>query len=282
MIIFRTIPQLQQHLQKLRNNEKQVGFTPTMGALHEGHLSLIQLSKEQCDVTVCSIFVNPTQFNDPKDFEKYPVTTDKDIQLLEQAGCDILFLPSVEEMYPSGLATDQHYELGYLENILEGAFRPGHFQGVCRIVDRLLSIVEPNRLFMGSKDYQQCMVVNKLLKLTGKQDITLVIAPTQRENSGLAMSSRNMRLSNSERDAATAIFSVLQYIKANQSGKSVSDLKQYATDTLHKAGFEKIDYVEICHAITLQPLQEINNTPAVALIAAFMNNVRLIDNMVLN
>lgn len=159
-----------------------------MGALHRGHLSLLEAAKKHCDKTLSSIFVNPTQFNNPSDFEKYPITIVADIKMLELAGCDILFLPSVAEMYPSGTKNKTHYDLGFLESVLEGSSRPGHFQGVCMVMDRLLSIVLPNHLFMGLKDYQQCMVVKRLLELKGwKQTIQFNACPTLREADGLAM-----------------------------------------------------------------------------------------------
>ena len=150
---------------------KTIGFVPTMGALHAGHISLIKASKNENPITVCSIFVNPTQFNDPKDFEKYPVTIEKDIDMLKEAGCDVLFLPSVEEMYPEGIVTENHYDLGYLETILEGKFRPGHFQGVCMVMQRLLKIVSRIDLYLGQKDYQQCMVIKRLIELMGERKI---------------------------------------------------------------------------------------------------------------
>src|SRR5215475_4275882 len=141
MILFKRPSDLIGWLDNQRVLSRKIGFVPTMGALHEGHISLITISKKATDLTVCSIFVNPTQFNDPKDYEKYPITIEKDIQLLEEAGCDVLFLPSVKEIYPGGLEEKEHYDLGYLETILEGKFRPGHFQGVCKVVHRLLNIV---------------------------------------------------------------------------------------------------------------------------------------------
>src|SRR6476469_4861359 len=165
MTIFKRISDLSEHLNMLRSAQKTIGFVPTMGALHEGHLSLINTSKLKCDVTVCSIFVNPTQFNDPADFEKYPITIEKDIELLIRNGCDVLFLPSIVEMYPEGTSQTERYDLGELEDRLEGFYRPGHFQGVCRIVDKLLSAVQPDQLFMGQKDFQQCMVIKRLIEL---------------------------------------------------------------------------------------------------------------------
>jgi pantoate--beta-alanine ligase len=282
MILFKQVKPLKKYIAGLKNQGKTIGFIPTMGALHKGHLSLIRESRQQCSVTVCSIFVNPTQFNDPKDFEKYPVTIENDILLLEQGGADILFLPSVAEMYPDGLTSPVHYELGYLENILEGFYRPGHFQGVCQVVHRLLDVVEPGTLFLGRKDYQQCMVIKKLIELYNIPTM-LQIGNTLREADGLAMSSRNLRLLPEDRKKATAIYGALNYIKTEMYAKSIEELKQLATHIIMEAGFSKIDYVEIGDAGTLLPVNQANSgTKLVALVAAFLNNVRLIDNMIIN
>jgi pantoate--beta-alanine ligase len=280
MILFKRAKDLLNYISGLKNNGQTIGFVPTMGALHNGHLSLIQQSKTNCSSTVCSIFVNPTQFNDPKDFEKYPVTIEQDIRLLEQQGTDVLFLPSVEEVYPTGLTSSIHYELGYLENILEGFYRPGHFQGVCQVVHRLLDIVQPNIIFMGRKDYQQCMVVKKLIEL---YHIPTVMQPgeTLREADGLAMSSRNLRLTAESRQKAVAVYQALSFIKQNIHNKSIPQLKQEAAQIITNAGFSKIDYVEIGDANTLLPVEEAADTPLVALVAAFLDGVRLIDNILI-
>ncbi len=284
MIIFHQIGSLQDHINKERQKGKKIGFVPTMGALHQGHLSLISRSRQESDVTVCSIFVNPTQFNDPKDFEKYPITTSQDIRLLIKAETDILFLPSVEEIYPKGTQVDVHYDLGYLETILEGAHRPGHFQGVCQVVHRLLDIVQPDKLFLGQKDYQQCMVLTKLVELISSPT-RVIIGETVREENGLAMSSRNLRLSDDQRQKATTIFHVLSAIKTQGSDKTVAELTSEAEKTLLSNGFNKVDYVAIADAETLELLEpgEVpsNNKPLVALVAAFMGEVRLIDNTLL-
>ena len=252
-----------------------------MGALHNGHLALIEQSKSLDTTTVCSIFVNPTQFNDKKDFEKYPVTIENDIYLLEKASTDILFIPAVDEIYPDGLATNFSYDLGYLETMLEGFYRPGHFQGVCRVMHKLLNIVQPDDLFMGQKDYQQCMVIKRLIELY-KIPTQLHLVPTRREESGLAMSSRNVRLSDEAKQKASAIFKALGFIKNNISSLSIAQLKEKATAIILDAGFEKIDYIEICDADSLMPLNKFQQTKMVALAAAFIEGVRLIDNMLLN
>ena len=205
MIIFKKAADIHNFLSNKREENQSIGFVPTMGALHEGHISLIIKSKSANSLTICSIFVNPTQFNNPMDFEKYPITIDSDITMLEEAGCDILFLPSTDEIYPKEFIKI-NYELGYLESILEGKYRPGHFQGVCMVVERLLRIIPCNILYLGQKDYQQCMVIEKMISLRN-MDVDLVIAPTVRESDGLAMSSRNRRLSIEEVNPILFLFS---------------------------------------------------------------------------
>lgn len=285
MIICKTVSNIQSVIKKRGEFGKKIGFVPTMGALHQGHVSLINKSKQETDFTVCSIFVNPTQFNDPNDFEKYPITIDQDILKLEKAGCDVLFLPSVNEIYPNGIKPNTFYQLGFLETVLEGSFRPNHFQGVCQVVERLLRIVEPNILFLGQKDYQQCMVINQLIEIMGWQNkLQLHIADTLREPSGLAMSSRNMRLSAEEKENAVAIYQSLRYLKDNFSNVNFSELIIAVKEKLTKVGFSKIDYIVICNAKNLEEQREFKqNVKFVALIAAFApNGVRLIDNMLLN
>ncbi len=247
-----------------------------------GHIGLITRAKEESSLVVSSIFVNPTQFNDPKDFEKYPNTLASDIDKLEAADCDILFIPSVAEIYPDGAAGSVRYDLGMLETILDGHYRPGHFQGVCQVVDRLFKIVQPHQVYFGQKDYQQCMMIKKLLSIL-RLDIRMVICPTQREATGLAMSSRNMRLSDADKIKATAIYTELNDI-SNAIKKGETDLvvlKQKAVNALNSQGF-KTDYVEIAHADTLQLLDKWDGTsPIVTLAAAFLNGVRLIDNVII-
>lgn len=280
MLIFHTIQQLQRHLGLQQAKGRQVGFVPTMGALHAGHLSLIAQSKQEAGFTVCSIFVNPTQFNDPKDFEKYPVTIKADIELLLKAETDVLFLPSVQEIYPNDAGEVEQYELGFLETVLEGKYRPGHFQGVCRVMDRLLSIVNADHLYMGQKDYQQCMVVSHLIQ-TKNIATEMHIAPTLREADGLAMSSRNMRLNQEQRTTAVAIFQTLSQMKAELKRGTLLDVKKRATAFLESKGF-RVDYTELAHADTLALLDDWNGTdPVVAVVAAYLGEVRLIDNMVL-
>ena len=297
MILFKKAADLHKYIDSQQKTGDLVGFIPTMGALHNGHISLLEMSKKVNNITVCSIFVNPTQFNDPKDFEKYPVTLEKDILMLDAVECDVLFIPAISEMYPEERINNlslkdklaaSHYDLGYLEEILEGKFRPGHFQGVCMIMQRLLEIILPDNLYLGQKDYQQCMVIKKLIELIDLKDtIKVTICPTLRETDGLAMSSRNTRLNKEERKTATAIFHCLEMIKDNLKNESLFELKRKATFLLNAAGF-KIDYIEIVDTTTLSSIQDAEiigqygKKKMVVLVAAFLHEVRLIDNMLLN
>lgn len=282
MIIFKKAKDLGHYLQRYRQKNELIGFVPTMGALHEGHISLLKTSIPENQITVGSIFVNPAQFNDLNDFKKYPSTLEEDIFKLETNGCDILFLPSVEEIYPGGIEKKHRYDLGYLETILEGEFRPGHFQGVCMAVERLLKIVEPHALYLGQKDYQQCMIIRRLVQLMGwEEKIQIRICPILREKDGLAMSSRNMRLNEAQRAKAPIIYEVLLFLKNNLGKQSFTDLKKEASDLLQKKGF-KTDYVEIANAQTLKPVNERTpGTDILGLAAAYINGVRLIDNITL-
>lgn len=281
MIIFKHSDSLMHYLDSHKNGDTTVGFVPTMGALHDGHLSLLEQSKKDTAITVCSIFINPTQFNDLKDYEKYPVSIEEDINKVESLDTDILFLPGAMELYPHGTKELEKYELGYLESVLEGKFRPGHFQGVCQVMSRFLKIIKPGRLFMGQKDYQQSLVVQKLINAI-RSDTTLLVCPTRREAGGLAMSSRNVRLPKQERKKAGTIYQSLMLIKQDLQPGDLSDLKQKATALLVHEGFT-IDYVEIADAHTLELASSWDGKQEiVALIAAYLKDVRLIDNMLLN
>ena len=281
MIIFKKKIDISNYIVNYKKTSGKIGFIPTMGALHKGHISLIEASKKTDTLTICSIFVNPTQFNNTADFEKYPVTIEKDIDLLEKAGCNVLFLPSVEEIYPADSSTTLPYELGFIETVLDGKYRPGHFQGVCNVVQRLLDIVQPNTIYLGQKDYQQCMVIRKLTELI-QSPTQIIICPTLRESDGLAMSSRNMRLTSVERIKAVKISEVLLFIKQEIKPGNLQDLKQRCINYLTNEGYN-VDYVEIADATNLTLLQNWDGkTKLVALVAAFLNEVRLIDNRIVN
>ena len=276
MVIFHKAADIINYFNFVKN--KSIGFVPTMGALHEGHISLIKNASTQVEIVVCSIFINPTQFNDTGDFEKYPKTFEQDIYQLEKAGCTILFLPTTNEMYPHGFTNEIYFDLGYIETILDGKYRKGHFQGVCQVVHKLLNIIIPDKLYLGQKDFQQCMVINKMCEQYHPA-VEIIVCPTLREENGLAMSSRNVRLSNEERNEAAKLYATLKIIKHSIKPGNLDDLKSNAIQYLASQGF-KIDYIEIANATTLQLLHNWDGKEVVViLIAAFLNEVRLIDNL---
>lgn len=282
MIIFKKEDDLRAYLLKIKEKGANIGFVPTMGALHNGHVSLLQQSRKNGDFTVVSIFVNPTQFNDKQDFEKYPVTIHEDELMLIDAGCDVLFLPSVDEVYPETAEKTTTYEFGYLDTVLEGAHRPGHFKGVGQVVARLLSIVEPDTLYLGQKDYQQCMVIKDLIgQMSGMEGLSLEICPIKREADGLAMSSRNKRLTDPQRNVAGLLYQCLVSIRTQIGEKKFSIVQKECLDILSDKGFEP-EYVALADATDLTLLDEYDTTRSmVALIAAKIGDIRLIDNMLL-
>lgn len=277
MFIFTQTHELQRflHLQTAQNTI--IGFVPTMGALHQGHISLIEQSRKLCGITVCSIFVNPTQFNQRSDYDQYPRLPGHDAQMLEKAGCDVLFMPDSAEMYPDGLHATP-YNFGALTHSLEGAFRPGHFDGVITIVKRLFDMVQPQHAFFGQKDVQQCMVVKHLIQHF-KLPVHLHVVATVREPDGLAMSSRNLRLSAEERKNAVMLYKALNHISEYIGQKPLPQLINEATDLANTA--LKTEYIAVLNADTFEPVAT-NGTVhnAVVVGAAWCGNVRLIDNVV--
>ena len=279
MIIIKHIQEIKDFITNIKLQSKMIGFIPTMGALHEGHISLISRSKSMNQLTVCSIYVNPTQFNNEIDLKKYPITIESDIDKLEMAACDVLFLPSTNEMYING-EVNEKYHLGMLENILEGKYRPGHFQGVCIIVDKLLKTIEPNTLYLGKKDYQQCLVIKKMIT-DKKYEVNLELCDTIRERDGLAMSSRNLRLNKAEKIDALKIIDTLKTIEKDIKQGNLEEIKINAKNYLSKNGY-KVDYTEIADAETLEIVNNWDgNRKLVVLVAAYLNEVRLIDNIIL-
>ena len=237
MIVHRRADALTRNLARCRRRGDSIAFVPTMGALHGGHISLIHTASGLSERVVCSVFVNPTQFNDPSDFEKYPVTVESDLQMLARADLDFLFLPPVSEIYPQGTGNAPHYDLGELDKVLEGEHRPGHFQGVCRVVHRLLSITEPDFLVMGTKDFQQCMVCRRLIEIENLP-VKLVAAETVREPSGLAMSSRNRRLTDAGREQASTIYSILSHWRQSLGRIPIPQLEAEGAARLESEGFQ--------------------------------------------
>ncbi len=289
MVIFKKTQDISEFLAGKRSGGARIGFIPTMGALHAGHISLISQAREKGYLTVCSIFLNPTQFNNPEDLKKYPVSTDSDIQLLISSQCDVLFLPDVEEVYPGGPDNVVSYGFGELEEILEGAKRPGHFKGVGQVVGRLLEIVEPDTIFLGQKDYQQVMIITALCRLMLQDtngfrpsDIRIERCPTVREADGLAMSSRNRRLTEPQRAVAGTIYQCLVSIQAKQYNSRFETVKRECGEILASKGFVT-DYIAIADARDLRLLEEYDkNIPMVALIAASIGKIRLIDNLLMD
>jgi pantoate--beta-alanine ligase len=279
MLILKTAKDLENQLKRLKKEKKTIGFVPTMGALHTGHTSLLKRSKKGCKVSVCSIFVNPTQFNDKKDFDKYPNTLEQDIRILHDSDCDILFLPSVKEMYPEGFSKKMKINFGFLAETLEGEHRPGHFEGMAQIVEKLLSIVRPDKLFMGQKDYQQQLIVKELIK-NRRFKTHLVVCPTTREKDGLAMSSRNVRLNPKARKLAVEISKTLKKIKADLPKSTLDSLQTIALKRLSSIKGVEPEYLEIRNAETLRP-PTLKSEKLVALAAVKIGGVRLIDNLLL-
>ena len=282
MEIFNTQNALRDYLKTPRNAHKKIALVPTMGALHEGHMSLMSEAKKHADIVVCSIFVNPTQFNDPKDLEKYPRPIEHDIQLLEAQGCDVLFLPSVEEMYPDH-SEQWHIDLGRLDEIWEGAQRPGHFQGVTQIVYKLFKLVNPDIACFGQKDFQQVMVIQKMLDIKSL-DIEIIICPIIRSEQGLALSSRNARLSMEGKEKALILFSTLTAIKkAFNEHVTIPKLQLMAEEMIAQEEEMKLEYFAICETRTLEKAEYVENGKQyVAHVVAWIEGVRLIDNMLLN
>lgn len=279
MLVAKNIQLLEESIHSWKQEGLTIGFVPTMGALHKGHLSLLERAQLECDKVVCSIFVNPTQFNNASDLDNYPVQTKTDLAALENANCDLVFLPNKEAMYPEGEATCA-YNLEGLDLVMEGAHRPGHFDGVCTIVHKLFEIVLPNKAYFGEKDYQQLAIIRQLTSNLSF-NIEIIGCPIVREEDGLAMSSRNTLLSVKERALAPHIYKTIQAATALYKQNSVAQTKSWIEHEISKVSEMKIDYVEIAHAENLQAITD-ENQPAILCVAVFLGSVRLIDNILLN
>jgi pantoate--beta-alanine ligase len=281
MTTFYSADELFQYLDQQRKAGKLIGFVPTMGALHAGHLSLINTSCGLCDLTVASIFINPRQFNNREDYIRYPRDEARDARMLESAGCDVLFLPAEDEVYPSGY-TPSDVPLGRLDQVLEGRHRPGHFRGVAEVVERLFRLVNPHVAFFGLKDYQQVKVVQHMVNHLG-MDIRIVPCPIERERSGLAMSSRNRRFSDTGLMSASAIFRALNDTATRlKNGEPAASAIPLAVHKLQDDGVET-EYLELCNPATLENMAAIaESEPAILLYAGYVEGVRLIDNLLIN
>ncbi len=278
MKICTTRKSLQGYLEQLKQDGKTIGFVPTLGALHQGHLSLIALAQQNTDVVACSIFVNPTQFNDPKDLEKYPRPIASDIEKLEHANCDVLFNPDVSEMYAGN--EQWHLEIGELEHLLEGKFRPGHYQGVTQVVYKLFDIVKPDIAFFGQKDYQQFLIIQKMVGLL-HLPVKLMMCPILRDADGLAMSSRNIHLSAEERQHALILSKALNWLKQNFDRNQIPSLKNECEAMISAEPGVELEYFEITDGDNLHTADS-HTKKIVALVAAKVGKTRLIDNVIIS
>ena len=277
MKVLKSKKTLIDYVERQREMGKKIGFAPTMGALHQGHLSLYKAAKKENDEVISSIFVNPTQFNNPDDFQKYPKTLEKDLELLEKAGLDAVYVPNVEEMYPDGL-NSKKYDFDDLENEMEGKYRPGHFDGVGTIVEELFRQVQPHNAYFGEKDYQQLAIIKKMVEKT-KLPVKIHGVPTLREEDGLAMSSRNVRLTETQRKEATIIYETLEKVKEWFKVISLEEIKQKVTDIFRNSNFE-LEYFVIADEKTLKETDFFYKDKNYrAFIVAYADDVRLIDNM---
>jgi pantoate--beta-alanine ligase len=279
MRLLTTVNEVKDYINRHKKEGKTIGFVPTMGALHMGHISLIEIAKRQNSIVLCSIFVNPIQFNNASDLERYPRTLQKDTELIEKYGCDAVFAPSDKEIYPE--KDMSQWDFGLLDKVMEAEHRPGHFNGVAIVVKRLLEIVEPHKAYFGEKDYQQVMIIRQLVNRL-KMPVEIIACPIIREEDGLAMSSRNMLLNLDERQQAANISKALFEAKANALKMSVKELKGEVVKTINKNDLLKVEYFEVADAETLKPVDEwIKGKKIMGFVAVQVGKIRLIDNVVL-
>ena len=277
MITINSVSELRETVSKFRNEGKTIGLVPTMGALHEGHLSLVNRCRKENDVVVVSVFVNPTQFNNKEDLRTYPRTEEADRALLESAGCDIAFMPTVEEIYPE--PDTRVFALGHVAEVMEGAMRPGHFNGVAQIVSKLFMFVEPDRAYFGEKDFQQIAVIRSMVKSEGFK-LEIVPCPIVREADGLAKSSRNVRLTPEMRKVAPNIARILNESKEYAKSHTVGETEKYVVDAINSYDGMEIEYYQIVDGISLEHLTSWDETGyAVGCVTVYCGDVRLIDNI---
>ncbi len=278
MEIIRTVDRLSQILSVAKEQGKTIGLVPTMGALHDGHLSLIERARRENDIVVVSVFVNPTQFNNPDDLRTYPRTEEADCIKLDNAGVDIAFVPSVEEIYPE--PDTRVFDLGPVAEVMEGAMRPGHFNGVAQIVSKLFRMTRPTRAYFGEKDFQQIAVIRRMACIEGFDSLEIVSCPIKREADGLAMSSRNVRLSTENRKAAPAIHRILSESVNNASAASVAEVTESVIKQINAVDGLEVEYYQIVDADTMQPITDWDATrQAVGCVTVYAGDVRLIDNI---
>ncbi len=277
MEIYKKTNTIIERISALKREEKIIGFVPTMGALHKGHISLIKASMQKNDFTIASIFVNPTQFNDPNDLENYPRTLDADIEKLEKANCDIVFIPNVEEMYPN--QEKRKFDFGYLEKIMEGKYRSGHFNGVATIVSKLFDIIIPNNAYFGQKDFQQLAIIRNLVKQYN-YPVNIVACPTIRESDGLAMSSRNKLLTNEQREIVPLIYKTLNKAVKKTGDLNVEELKKWLIEQINSNKLIEIEYFDIVNSETLKSIASWDEKcEKTGCIAVKVKKIRLIDNV---
>ena len=277
MQVFTTVSETQKQIENWQSNGLKIGFEPTMGALHAGHISLVKQSLEDNDRTVVSVFVNPNQFNNAADLEKYPRTFDRDSEMLRDVGVDLMFFPSVNEIYPT--PDIRKFDFGDLEKVMEGEHRPGHFNGVAQVVSRLFEIVMPDNAYFGEKDFQQLAIINAMVKQLALK-VKIVPCTILREANGLAMSSRNERLNTTDRENAKVIYETLKQAKEELATNGVEVVKKKAIERLNSSGFLKAEYLEISEAESLKAANKIEaGLNYIICLAVWLGDVRLIDNV---
>ena len=278
MKIIRTVEELKSVVGALKAEGKSVGLVPTMGALHDGHVSLMEKARGDNDVVVVSVFVNPTQFNNPDDLRTYPRTEEADCARMRDAGVDIAFIPSVEEIYPE--PDNRVFDLGKVAEVMEGAMRPGHFNGVAQIVSKLFRMVEPTRAYFGEKDFQQIAVIRRMVEIEGFKNLEIVDCPIKREADGLALSSRNVRLTPHQREIAPNIHRIMVESLDKARDCSVEEVKRSVIDAVNAYPEVNVEYYEIVNAADMQPITDWSQaSQAVGCITVYLGDVRLIDNI---
>lgn len=283
MEIVRTVSNITELCAQARNEGKTVGLVPTMGALHAGHISLIERARKENDIVVVSVFVNPTQFNNPEDLRTYPRTEEADCEKLQAAGVDFAFIPTVEEIYPE--EDTRVFDLGQVAEVMEGAMRPGHFNGVAQIVSRLFAMTNPTRAYFGEKDFQQIAVIRRMAQIEGFNDLDIVACPIKRESDGLALSSRNVRLIAHQREVAPAIHATLASSVNDAASMTVAQVTQSVIDKINAYEEMEVEYYQIVNPVTMQPIADWSEAPdgiAVGCITVYLGDVRLIDNIKYN